>query len=110
MTIISIDSAGTVRSQYTDSLAALLRDIGPIHVERASHVEFCNEHQAWFVDMLENPDLSIGSFRVGPFSRRKDALWWEIDYIQSRLLGLSDAEACKLAGKEVERENEDSTE
>lgn len=102
MAMISIDSTGTIRSQYVDSIADILRNLGPIRVERASRVEFCNEAQAWFVDMLENLNLGISPFRVGPFRERKDALRWEINYIQSRLLGLSDTEACKLASKEKE--------
>ena len=100
MTLLRLEQDGTIQTQYADNIGDILRGMGPLNVHRASKVEFDNALQGWLVEMLENTDLGISPFRVGPFQQRTDALRWEVDYIQSRLSGLSDAEACKQAAKE----------
>lgn len=100
MPILSIDSIGVVRCQYGDDLAGALREIGVLDVQRASNVEFDNAAQGWLVFMTENKSLDIQAFNVGPFQKREDALRWETRYLEARLSGRTDSEACKIASKE----------
>lgn len=101
MSILSIDLTGTIRCSHTDDVADVLRDMGILDVQRASNIEFDNAAQGWLVQMTINSALGIASFSVGPFQRREEALRWETVYLSARLLGKSDAEACKLASKEA---------
>lgn len=48
-----IDHQGAVHGVYNDTLSKL--PLGPLHVERASNVEFCNKTQRWVaIDKLGN--------------------------------------------------------
>lgn len=104
MGIVVIEPNGTIRAMYDDALVDVL-SFGSLSIQRASHVEFCNESQAWFVDMQADDSLRIETFRVGPFAKHAEALAWEVVYLEYRLAGQSDVEACQLAGKEKRSEN-----
>jgi hypothetical protein len=99
MSSISIDLTGIVRSLYDDDVAGVLQEMGVLDVQRASNVEFDNLAQGWLIFMVKNEALGIDEFAVGPFQKREDALQWETQYLDARLCGLSDSEACKIASK-----------
>ena len=102
MSLLAITPSGTIIVQLheEEDVMDLLRKIGPVQVRRASHIEFDNDAQAWFIDMVEDSKLNIHPFRAGPFAHRRDALRWESVYLNARLEGRPDQEACVLAGKE----------
>lgn len=95
--LIVIAPDGTVRTLYTDKID--LREFGPLHVERASNVEWSDFHQGWIVQF---PSM-LGQYLATPargwccgahadlgrvpeiFDTREAALTAEIDYLQARL-------------------------
>ena len=93
--VISIDPNGTVRTLYTDWID--LRDFGPLHVERASNVEWDEKYGGWTVQFSDGTwlcedDLGFrrwqGEYEVGVtcrFDRREDALAAEVAYLQARM-------------------------
>lgn len=91
---------GTLLGVHADDLQDVLQEDGKIQIDRASHVEFSNKDQAWFVEMQKNEQLDIFAFVAGPFRNRTEALAWESSYLEHRIAGLSDMEACRLTGKE----------
>lgn len=68
---------GTLHTIYRDDLD--LGEIGAVHIERASHVEFNNETQAWEVTTANGRKLPVS------FKRREDALLYEIEYVRACL-------------------------
>ena len=98
MAIVVIAADGTLRAMYDDELTESL-SMGTLRIRRASHVEFDNAVQAWFVDMRADALEGIEAFRVGPFPKRCEALAWEVAYLEARLAGKPDSDACRLASK-----------
>lgn len=86
---------GMIVAVHSDDLQAVLQQDENVQIDRASHVEFRNEVQAWFVEMLKNEHLDIFAFVAGPFPSRAVALAWESAYLEHRIAGLSDMEACR---------------
>lgn len=75
--VFMVDASGDLDGLYTDIVD--LRSLGTLNVERASHVEFDNEHQGWTVSFSDGQSLC----RV--FTSRDEALAAEVVYLQSRL-------------------------
>lgn len=94
---IVIKPGGTVVALYADDIAALCASVGPMHVERASHVEYSAEHGGWYVQLPDHrllcrqtvEDGHESSVRnLGPccvWSKRSDALAAEVAYLEARL-------------------------
>lgn len=99
MGIVVIGQDGKILSIHDDVLAEALLSFGKLNIRRASNVEFCNEQQAWFVDMRVDESLGIGAFRAGPFAKRAEALAWEVLYLEARLAGKEDPEASLAAAR-----------
>jgi hypothetical protein len=93
MAIVVIAADGTLRAMYNDELTESL-SMGTLRIRRASHVEFDNAVQAWFVHMRADASEGIEAFRVGPFPKRCKALVWEVAYLEARLTGKSHTDAC----------------
>ncbi len=69
---ILITKIGGIQMLHDDE--AELEKLGKVETTRASHVEFCNERQKWYV-------LSAQTLRMlGYFDTRKEALAWEKEY------------------------------
>lgn len=66
---------GTVEGLYNDLLAEL--DLGQLHVQRASNVEFNDNIQCWEVDV-------IGEGIVHSCKSRDEAIQWEIKYLERK--------------------------
>lgn len=64
---------GCVRMLWDD--AVNLRELGPVVVERASHVEFNNATKMWEVKSAKTLKVLRDNFKT-----RKDALSWEKVY------------------------------
>ena len=69
---------GDIQCLYTDSLP--LRELGKMTVARASNVEFDTTNGTWSVKLVETGEI-IGS----GFIKRKDAIDFEIDYLNGTL-------------------------
>lgn len=52
-----------------------LRPFGHVEVSRASHVEFSNEKQAWYVESART-----GKILKDDFNSRAEAIAWEKEY------------------------------
>jgi hypothetical protein len=76
-----IDNQGAVRCIYAESID--LSVLGPLSIERASHVEPDAEGRWW-------ADLSpAGGPTLGPFSRRSEALTAEVQWLETHWLSTS---------------------
>jgi len=53
---------------------ARLETLGQVDVERASHVEFCNDMQKWYVQSAKTLEI------LDYFDDRQKALAWEREY------------------------------
>ena len=69
-----IDLSGDVRCLYTEVID--LSQLGELHVERASHVEFDDENQTWTVRLPNNGKV-IGT----GFKSRRDAINHEVEHL-----------------------------
>jgi len=78
---IYIDQAGNATCIYDEAID--LAAIGAVSIRRASHVE-PDRQGRWWADMAP-----IGGPRLGPYSRRSEALASEKQYILSHLAGSS---------------------
>ena len=76
--VVVIDPTGTVTTLYTELLD--LAALGARNIIRASHVE-PDVDGNWFADIVEGP-------RLGPFSRRSEALAAEVDWLTEHRLGV----------------------
>jgi hypothetical protein len=72
---ITFDADGTARFIHDDDIAGLLREIGPVEVKRASHVEPYGD--GWTVDMSP-----VGGPLLGPFETRAFALAFEVEWLK----------------------------
>ncbi len=81
MAEIEISPDGEAMAVYSDDLAPVLSALGPLHVERASHVEFANNVSKWGVWTQAGRDTGQR------FSTRAEALAWEVAHISTLLDG-----------------------
>ena len=73
---ILITNNGTIVSLYNDILREV--DLGLLKVKRASNVEFNNDTQLWDIDIL-------GEGIIGSFKTRKEAIDFEIEFLEKRI-------------------------
>ncbi|MDE1822122.1 MAG: hypothetical protein KGI98_14880 [Euryarchaeota archaeon] len=74
-----IGSDGTIRSVYDDSISAgVLTAVGPLHVRRASMVEFEEARQVWVARTLDGEVLAEGP-------RRDEVVAAEVRILEGRL-------------------------
>lgn len=78
---LEIAPDGTVLTVYADALLPILAELGPLHVERASHVEFDNARGQWGVWTQAGNDTGER------FGTRAEALDWEVRNITALLDG-----------------------
>ena len=69
---ILITKTGGVQMLHDDT--AELETLGKVDVSRASHVEFCNDRQQWYVQSAKTKKY------LGYFDTRTEALTWERDF------------------------------
>ena len=81
MAEIEISPEGEAMAVYADDLAPILAELGPLHVERASHVEFDNARAQWGVWTQAGCDTGQR------FATRALALAWEVVHISTLLDG-----------------------
>jgi hypothetical protein len=74
--VIAVEPDGTFKCLYTEEID--LRELGALTTERASHVEPNNETGLWEVR------LASGQY-IGARPTRKEALEFEVRYLQERL-------------------------
>ena len=76
---IKFDAAGGFKAIYSDEIADVVRDVGPVKITRASMVE-PDENGQWVADMSprEGP-------KSQPFITRQEALDWEVKWIWEQL-------------------------
>ncbi len=75
--MLVISSAGTVSGLYDEDID--LRQLGNLHITRASHVE-PDESGQWWADLAP-----VGGNKLGPFSARSLALVAERDELERQL-------------------------
>jgi hypothetical protein len=78
MTLV-VDPTGVVRGLYGEALD--LSALGAVSIRRASHVE-PDDAGRWFADLSP-----AGGPRLGPFSRRSEALAAEAAWLERHRLG-----------------------
>ena len=92
---ILITTEGTVKSLWNGSVD--WRSLGRVTISRASHVEFCNKKQMWYVKAgrphhwLRRVLQRISGYRLGEIlywaNTREEALDWEQEYFGSGAFG-----------------------
>lgn len=75
---IIIEPSGKVRCIYNELVD--LPKLGVLSMKRGSHVE-PNERGEWFADLSP-----VNGPKLGPFSRRSEALQAEIDWLENHWL------------------------
>lgn len=75
--ILRFDADGTATTIYNEAIE--LRDLGAVHMRRASHVE-PTEDGRWTADMSP-----VGGGVLGPFDRRSEALAAEVAWLETKL-------------------------
>ena len=90
--IVVVDIDGTIYGMWSDDLLGIYEvEHSRVEVERASHVEFCATCVAWHVwerstetfnCAVDSADLMVEA----SFTTRKEALAWEVEEINRRLL------------------------
>jgi hypothetical protein len=98
---ITIHPDGTAAAIHSDAAAALLAQIAPIWVERASDVEWSTEHGGWRIHFrpwtgLADPDLT--------FSVRREALAHEVALLGRHRLFCGSS--CNGEKEEAERQGQ----
>lgn len=78
--IISVDTNGNMTAIYDDELTDLFEE-GTVKIRRASNVE-PDEKGQWWAEMLDGTGT-----RLGPFTKRQDALDEEKKYLERTLFG-----------------------
>lgn len=70
---LRIAADGTISAMHSDALQPLLRELGSVHVERASHVEPVDGTDTWGVWTRSGKDTGKR------FATRAEALAWEVE-------------------------------
>jgi len=70
---LQITASGGVQMLHDDAVD--LTQLGTVETTRASHVEFCNEKQMWFVQSAKTLEILRDDFVT-----RESALIWEKAY------------------------------
>ncbi|MGB2822916.1 MAG: hypothetical protein WBF17_18175 [Phycisphaerae bacterium] len=78
MMILVIDPQGTARCLYDEAID--LTNLGSMGIRRASHVE-PDDQGRWWADISP-----VGGPRLGPFSRRSEALAAEREWLVEHLI------------------------
>lgn len=73
MISLQITPQGGIQMLQDDAVP--LTEFGKVEVERASHVEFCNEEQGWYVESAKT-----GKRLASGFKTRGEAITWEKKY------------------------------
>lgn len=73
MISMQITPQGGVQMLQDDAVD--LTQFGTVQVERASHVEFCNQDQGWYVESAKT-----GKRLASGFKTRGEAITWEKNY------------------------------
>lgn len=73
---VTITKDGEVQCLAPDDLD--LRDVGSLHVRRASHVEFDNDRQRWLVTLPNGKE-------IGEFATRGEAIRFEVEYLNHKI-------------------------
>lgn len=74
---IIVEPNGMARFIYGDDIAEVMRDVGLLSVDRASHVEPTSDGQ-WSADMSP-----VGGPELGPFTTRREALATEVAWLKA---------------------------
>ena len=75
--LITILPGGKVEMLYSDIAHNV--GLGVAHIERASHLEFCNKLQGWVVTIIETDE------QFGPFDDRAAGLRFEVEYLEAKM-------------------------
>jgi len=75
---IVVDPDGTVRCVYGEAID--MSQLGAVEIRRGSFVE-PDDHGGWWADLSP-----VDGPRLGPFSRRSDALSAEVQWLDERWL------------------------
>lgn len=79
---IAIDENGNIKTIYNDNIAKVIENLGNSSVKRASHVEPSTKTpNTWEVDLSP-----VGGPTVDGFKTRKEALDYEVDYLNKNVL------------------------
>lgn len=78
--IISVDPNGNMTAIYDDELTDLFQE-GSVTIRRASNVE-ADKNGQWWAEMLDGTGT-----KLGPFTKRQDALDAEKEYLERKLFG-----------------------
>jgi len=71
---VIIDSAGRIRTVYSDAFAPTLAKLGAVSIARASHVE--PGPDGWYADLSP-----VAGPLLGPFALRAEALAAEVKWL-----------------------------
>lgn len=79
--VLRIDkSQGIAKALWDDAIEPMLRGLGTMSVTRASHVEFYDFDQTWYVARPDGVKVASG------FKTRNEALAWESAWASGRIL------------------------
>lgn len=84
--LFDIDPNGDVITLHTDAIN--LRELGSLHVSRASRIEFDETQQGWTITLRD------GTVIPHTFEQRIDALAYEVAYIQEHWEEFVEAASC----------------
>lgn len=79
--LIRVRPDGSLQFIWDDALAADLKDLGAVHVARASHVEPTPDAR-WTADLSP-----VAGPTLGPYGTRREALAAEVAWLEGHLLG-----------------------
>lgn len=76
---IDLLSDGRIATLHHDDVAALLKPLGPMTMQRLSNVEFDEQHQDWTVwPLTDRIPAALWPAMVRTYARRTDAIAHEI--------------------------------
>jgi hypothetical protein len=88
--LVVVDVDGTIYGMWSDDLIGLYEiEQGRVDVQRASHVEYCGVCQGWEVyeaECLGSQPTHLDRMTMLVFSTRQEALLWEQEEVNRRLI------------------------